>query len=51
MTVRTYTQKDGSVWEWEETPSVLEYINQMHQKNVTNTTGRGQDTSEESQKS
>lgn len=51
MTVRTYTQKDGTVWEWNKTPPVLEYINQLHQSNVTNTTGRGQNSQEESKES
>lgn len=26
MSVRTYTQKDGTVWEWNETPEVLKAI-------------------------
>jgi hypothetical protein len=51
MTTRTYTQKDGTVWEWDETPSVLEYINQLHQTYATNTTGRGQDSQKESKES
>lgn len=51
MTVRTYTQKDNSVWEWDETPELLQYIKEMHQKNVTNTTGRRQESSEEIKKS
>jgi hypothetical protein len=26
MNKRTYTQKDGTIWEWEETPEVIESI-------------------------
>ena len=26
MTQRTYTQKDGTIWEWEETPEVAKEI-------------------------
>lgn len=51
MTTRSYTQKDGTVWEWEETPSVLEYIKQLHQTHVSNTSGRGQESQKESKKS
>lgn len=51
MTTRTYTQKDGSVWEWEETPSVLEYITKMHQNNVRNTAGGKQNPKEKGKES
>lgn len=30
MTIRTYTQKDGTIWEWEETPEVIESLKQVH---------------------
>jgi hypothetical protein len=30
MTTRTYTQKDGTVWEWEETPEVSDVIQQLN---------------------
>lgn len=26
MTTRTHTQKDGTIWEWEETPELREWI-------------------------
>lgn len=31
MTTRTYTQKDGTVWEWEETPELLEQLKAIHE--------------------
>jgi hypothetical protein len=31
MTTRTYTQKDGTIWEWDETPELLQQLNQLHQ--------------------
>jgi hypothetical protein len=31
MTTRTYTQKDGTIWEWNETPELLELLKQLHQ--------------------
>ncbi len=34
MTTRTYTQKDGTVWEWEETPELIEQLQKIHQKKV-----------------
>ena len=51
MTTRTYTTKSGNVFEWEETPDVLEYIKQLHQINAGNTEGRGQSTQKESKES
>lgn len=30
MTVRTYTQKDGTIWEWEETQELANYIKNLH---------------------
>jgi hypothetical protein len=51
MAIRTYTQKNGSVWEWEETEELLKYIDQMHQKNARNPEGRGQNSFEKSKKS
>jgi hypothetical protein len=32
MKTRTYTQKDGTIWEWEETPKLLELIKTLHEK-------------------
>lgn len=51
MTTRTYTTKSGNVFEWEETPELLQYINQLHQSNVSNITGRGQNSKEEGKES
>ena len=31
MTTRTYTQKDGTIWEWEETPETIEALKQLHE--------------------
>lgn len=31
MTKRTYTQKDGTTWEWEETVEVLEALKKLHE--------------------
>jgi hypothetical protein len=31
MTLRTYTQKDGTIWEWEETNELVELLKQLHQ--------------------
>lgn len=31
---KTYTQKDGTVWEWEETPDLRKYITQAPSKTV-----------------
>jgi len=41
MTVRTYTQKDGTVWEWEETKELADYIKGLHIPNG-NTQGGAQ---------
>jgi hypothetical protein len=30
MTTRTYTQKDGTVWEWEETPETFNAIQEVN---------------------
>ena len=30
MATRTYTQKDGTIWEWEETPELLNILTQIH---------------------
>jgi hypothetical protein len=32
MTKRTYTQKDGTVWEWEETAELSKFIKKLHTK-------------------
>ena len=31
MTTRTYTTKSGNVFEWEETPEVIEAIKKLHE--------------------
>jgi hypothetical protein len=37
MTTRTYTQKDGTIWEWEETLQLLKQLEELHkQKNDKN---------------
>ncbi len=37
MTTRTYTQKDGTIWEWEETLQLLMQLEELHkQKNDKN---------------
>ena len=30
MTKRTYTQKDGTIWEWNETPELLQLLKELH---------------------
>ena len=29
---RTFVDKNGNTWEWEETPELLEILNQLHTK-------------------
>ena len=31
MTTRTYTDKNGNEWSWEETNELLELLKQLHQ--------------------
>lgn len=31
MMTRTFTDKNGNEWSWEETPKVLEAIKQLHE--------------------
>ncbi len=31
MTTKTYTQKDTTIWTWEETPETIEALKQLHQ--------------------
>jgi len=28
---RTYTQKDGTIWEWEETPEVVDALKRYYE--------------------
>jgi hypothetical protein len=39
MTKRTYTQKDGTIWEWDETPELLRLLKELHTNNNTTSTG------------
>jgi hypothetical protein len=42
MTVRTFVDKNGNSWEWEETPEVLEALKNLHEtKTDTDTTTVG----------
>jgi hypothetical protein len=36
MTTRTFTTKSGTVFEWEETPEVLQSLKELHNENETN---------------
>jgi hypothetical protein len=31
MTTRTFIDKNGNSWEWEETPETIEALKQLHQ--------------------
>jgi len=33
-TLKSYTQKDGTIWEWMETPELREFIAQEHSKQI-----------------
>ena len=44
MTKRTFIDKNGNSWEWEETPELVKYLNTMHQTNVGTTQGGRQET-------
>ncbi len=39
MTKRTYTQKDGTIWEWDETPELLQLLKELHTKESTPSSG------------
>jgi aspartyl/asparaginyl beta-hydroxylase (cupin superfamily) len=42
MTTRTFVDKNGNSWEWEETPEVVEALKNLHEtKNDTETTNVG----------
>lgn len=36
MKKRTYTQKDGTIWEWEESPTASKLIKELHEKKKDN---------------
>lgn len=38
MTKRTYTQKDGTIWEWEETQEVIEALKKLHENEIESKT-------------
>lgn len=48
MTKRTYITKSGTTFEWEETPELVKYLNQLHKSNVGDTEKRSQNTPQES---
>ena len=39
MTTRTFVDKNGNTWEWEETPEVLEALKQLHTTTPVSDTG------------
>jgi len=39
MTKRTYTQKDGTIWEWNETPELLRLLKELYTNKFTSNTG------------
>ena len=42
MTVRTFVDKNGNSWEWDETPETIEALKKLHEtQNDTNTTTVG----------
>lgn len=38
MTTRTFVDKNGNSWEWEETPEVLEALKKLHETENENNT-------------
>jgi hypothetical protein len=38
-TLRTYTQKDGTVWEWNETSELVKQLEKIHQQQSESSTG------------
>jgi hypothetical protein len=42
MTVKTFVDKNGNSWEWDETPEVLEALKKLHEtQNDTNSANVG----------
>jgi|LauGreDrversion4_2_1035121.scaffolds.fasta_scaffold1821809_1 hypothetical protein len=39
MTIRTYETKSGTIFEWDETPEVLEAVKQLHEQQPVSNTG------------
>lgn len=44
MSTRTHTQKDGTIWEWEETPSFQKAIKEFRAKTKENSSKEDQST-------
>ena len=36
---KTHTQKDGTIWEWDETPELLRLLKEIHTEKPTPSTG------------
>lgn len=51
MTKKSYKQKDGTLFEWEENEFILEYINQLQKDNARDTQRESQASSKKSKKS
>lgn len=34
MTTRTFVDKNGNSWEWEETPEVVEALKKLHENEI-----------------
>lgn len=47
MTQRTFTDKNGNEWSWEETPELNKLLNELHNGNVGTTEGQRQETEKE----
>lgn len=47
MTVRTFTDKNGNEWSWEETPDLNKALKELHQVNAGTTQGQRQETQKE----
>ena len=39
MTKRTFTQKDGTIWEWNETTELVKLLTELHTNKSTPDTG------------
>jgi hypothetical protein len=35
MALKTYTQKDGTIWEWEETSELVKLLLKIHNRKET----------------
>jgi len=43
MTLRTFIDKNGNEWEWDETPEVEERLKKLHNTSVNNRVNRSHD--------